>query len=136
MTAPPRALIARIEAMVRRVQDDESEIGVLSTGEGIAVAVVLDRRDLLPSLYPDWASAVERPGEEWHCLEASRTIGSMATKKKPGRNIPNAQRHTEQMLLRLPPEIDERIRELADEWGLTNAGVVARLVEEHDERRR
>lgn len=55
-----------------------------------------------------------------------------AKKKAPGKNIPNAQRHTRQMLLRLPDEVDERIRELAEEWGLTNAGVVARLLEEHD----
>lgn len=37
-------------------------------------------------------------------------------------------------MLRLPPEVDERIRELADQWGITLAGVVGRLVEEHDER--
>jgi len=128
-------LYQRIEAMVRRVVEDEREIGVLSTGEAIAVAVVLDRRDLLPSLYADWHAAVERLGEEWHhaCIEVSRTIGPMAAKKKPGKNIPNAQRHTKQKLFRLPPEIAERIEELAHEWGITEAGVVARLVEEHDE---
>jgi predicted DNA-binding protein len=58
----------------------------------------------------------------------------MATKKKPGKNIPNAQRHTVQILLRLPPEVAERIEELAEAWNLTKAGAVARLVEEHDER--
>ena len=62
------------------------------------------------------------------------TICGMATKKKSGKNIPNAQRHTVQVLLRVPPEIAERIEELAEEWGLTKAGAVARLVEEHDER--
>lgn len=63
------------------------------------------------------------------------TIGHMATKKKPGKNIPNAQRHTVQRLLRLPPDVDERLAELADEWGITVSGAVARLVEEHDEAR-
>ena len=37
----------------------------------------------------------------------------MATKKKPGKNIPNAQRHTVQVLLRLRPEAARRLRELA-----------------------
>lgn len=54
-------------------------------------------------------------------------------KKKPGRNIPNAQRHTIQVLLRLPPEHAERIEELADQWRLTKSGVVGRLLEAHDE---
>ena len=60
------------------------------------------------------------------------TIGLMATKKKPGKNIPNAQRHTVQRLLRLPPEVDERLVEIAEEQGLTVAGVVGMLIEEHD----
>jgi hypothetical protein len=63
------------------------------------------------------------------------TIGHMASKKKPGKNIPNAQRHTVQILLRVPPDVAERIEELAEQWGLTKAGAVARLVEEHDEGR-
>jgi len=57
----------------------------------------------------------------------------MATKKKPGKNIPNAQRHTVQRLLRLPPDVDERLVELAEEWGVTVSGVVGILVEEHEE---
>jgi macrodomain Ter protein organizer (MatP/YcbG family) len=63
------------------------------------------------------------------------TIAAMAAKKKPGKNIPNAQRHTVQRLLRLPPDVSDRLDELAERWGLTLAGTVARLVEEHDERR-
>lgn len=62
------------------------------------------------------------------------TIGHMASKKKPGKNIPNAQRHTVQVLLRVPPDVAERLDELAEEWGITRSGVVGRLVEEHDER--
>ncbi len=60
------------------------------------------------------------------------TIGLMATKKKSGKNIPNAQRHTVQILLRVPPDVAERLDELAEEWGVTRSGCVARLVEEHD----
>lgn len=60
------------------------------------------------------------------------TIGLMAAKKKPGKNIPNAQRHTVQILLRVPPEVAERIEELAEEWRLTKAGVVGRLLDLYD----
>ena len=56
----------------------------------------------------------------------------MATKKKPGKNIPNAQRHTVQVLLRVPPDVAERLDELAEEWGVTHSGAVAQLIEEHD----
>ncbi len=56
----------------------------------------------------------------------------MATKKKPGKNIPNAQRHTVQILIRVPPEIAERLDELAEEWAVTRSGVVGHLVEWHD----
>jgi hypothetical protein len=65
---------------------------------------------------------------------SAANIAVMAAKKKPGKNIPNAQRHTVQILLRLPPEVDERIRELAEQWGITLAGVVGRLLDEHDAR--
>lgn len=63
----------RIEAMARRVERDQREIGVLSTGEQIAVCVVLDRRDLVPPPYNDsWQDALDRLGEEW--LAASRRV--------------------------------------------------------------
>lgn len=56
----------------------------------------------------------------------------MATKKKKasGVNIPNRQRHTVQLLLRLPPDIAEDLDDLAERWGLTRSGAVGRLVEE------
>lgn len=53
-------------------------------------------------------------------------------KKKPGKNIPNAQRHTVQILLRVPPDVAERLDELAERWGITRSGAVAKLVEAHD----
>lgn len=60
------------------------------------------------------------------------TIGGMAAKKKPGRNIPNAQRHTVQILLRVPPDVAERLDELAERLGLTRSGTVAHLLDEHE----
>lgn len=70
----------------------------------------------------------------WWLPDQSRTdsLAAMAAKKKPGKNIPNAQRHTVQRLLRLPPEVDERLVEIAEEHGLTVAGAVGLLIEEHD----
>jgi hypothetical protein len=54
----------------------------------------------------------------------------MAAKKKPGKNIPNAQRHTVQVLLRVPPDVLDALDELAERWQLTRSGTVARLLEE------
>jgi hypothetical protein len=54
----------------QRVQQDEAAIGVMSTGERIAVALILDRRDLL-----DWGTmleSVERLGPDW--LRASLRV--------------------------------------------------------------
>lgn len=53
-------------------------------------------------------------------------------KKKPGRNINESERHTVQRKLRLPPDVDERLVELAEQWGVTVSGAVGRLVEKHD----
>ncbi len=56
----------------------------------------------------------------------------MATEKKKasGVNIPNSQRSTVQVLLRLPPDVKDDLDELATKWNLTRAGTVARLLEE------
>lgn len=65
----------RIEGLVERVVRDERELGVLSTGEQIAVAVVLDRRDLVPPPYNDsWQDALDRLGDDW--LAACRRVAS------------------------------------------------------------
>ena len=67
-------LAARIARMVAAVQADEAHIGVLSTGEAIAVALVLDRQDLFPHArmvngeqVPGYTmlEAVDRLGDEW-----------------------------------------------------------------------
>jgi hypothetical protein len=53
-----------IRAKVRMVVEDESLFGVLSTGERIAVALVLDRIDLL-RFWGTMLDAVDRLGPEW-----------------------------------------------------------------------
>lgn len=60
------------------------------------------------------------------------TIAVMAAKKKePGRNIDESERHTLQVKLRLPPDVAERLDELAERWGVTRSGAVALLLEKH-----
>jgi predicted transcriptional regulator len=54
----------------------------------------------------------------------------MAGKKASGRNIPEAQRGGVQVKLRLPHDVADDLDELAERWGLTRSGAVARLVEE------
>lgn len=53
-----------IRAKVRMVTANERSFGVLSTGEHIAVALVLDRYDLL-DFWGSMLEAVERLGIEW-----------------------------------------------------------------------
>jgi hypothetical protein len=55
---------AQIRAKVRMVVSDESLWGVLSTGERVAVAFVLDRPDLL-AFWGTMLESVERLGPEW-----------------------------------------------------------------------
>lgn len=56
-----------ITDMVERVVKDERQIGVLSTGETLAVALVLDRKDLLTGY--TMLEAANRLGPQW--LEAA-----------------------------------------------------------------
>lgn len=62
------AAVDQIRHKVQTVEDDESYFGVLSTGEKIAVALVLDRYDLVKS-YGTMLQAVDRLGQDW--LEAA-----------------------------------------------------------------
>ena len=58
------AVEAQIRAKARMVSADERSFGVLSAGEKIAVALVLDRHDMVHS----WGTileAVERLGDDW-----------------------------------------------------------------------
>lgn len=71
-----RDLEARLSRMVDAVEQDEASIGVLSTGEAIAVALVLDRKDMLPVGY-SMLESVERLGPEWFraSLQVQRSRG-------------------------------------------------------------
>lgn len=55
----------RIRAKVRMIVDDEALFSVLSSGERIAVALVLDRYDLLQRAWGTIAESVHRLGPEW-----------------------------------------------------------------------
>lgn len=55
----------RIAGMVEGVEKDAAAIGVFSTGEQIAVAFVLDRKELLAHGGYTMLEAVERLGPEW-----------------------------------------------------------------------
>lgn len=55
----------QIRAKVRAVVADETQFGVLSCGERIAVALVLDRYDLIQRAWGTIAEAVNRLGKEW-----------------------------------------------------------------------
>lgn len=56
---------AQIRAKVRMVVADQNAFRVLSTGERIAVALVLDRYDLLDQVWGTMLEAVYRLGDEW-----------------------------------------------------------------------
>jgi hypothetical protein len=56
---------AHIRAKVRMVAADEALFGVLSCGERIAVALVLDRYDLLRRAWGSIAESIRRLGPEW-----------------------------------------------------------------------
>lgn len=59
------AVEVQIRAKVRMVLADEGAFAVLSTGERIAVALVLDRYDLLRSTWGTMLEAVDRLGPQW-----------------------------------------------------------------------
>lgn len=59
------AAIAQIRRGVRRVLADETCFGVLSSGERIAIALVLDRHDLLEQAWGTIAESVHRLGPAW-----------------------------------------------------------------------
>lgn len=66
MTAPnPAAIKTRLGALVCRVENDPNAFGVLSTGEQLAVALVLNRFDWLPHEWNSMLEAVNRIGPTW-----------------------------------------------------------------------
>jgi len=56
---------SQIRAKVQMVANDEPSFGTLSTGERIAVAMVLDRYDLLQDAWGSMLEAVDRLGPDW-----------------------------------------------------------------------
>jgi hypothetical protein len=56
---------AQIRRKVRMVAADETTFGLLSSGERIAVALVLDRYDLLQEAWGTMLASVERLGILW-----------------------------------------------------------------------
>jgi len=65
-------------------------------------------------------------------FDAPQEDAAMAAKKRKasGVNIPETQRGTVQVKLRLPPDVAEELDDLAARWGITRSGAVARLLEE------
>jgi hypothetical protein len=66
-------VLKRVIALARAVQRDEAHIGVLSTGERCAVALLHGRADFLPSGYT-YLDAVDRLAGDWlkACVKANR----------------------------------------------------------------
>jgi hypothetical protein len=59
------AAIKQIRAKVRTVVADGTQWSILSTGEKIAVAMVLNRNDLLDRAYGSILECVDRLGRDW-----------------------------------------------------------------------
>jgi hypothetical protein len=57
-------LRAKLVDLARTVEADPASIGVMSTGEACAVALLLGRLDLLDD-YPHSLDALDRIGPEW-----------------------------------------------------------------------
>jgi hypothetical protein len=55
----------RIAAMVQEVEKDQKRLRAFSTGEQIAIALVLDRTELFPHRGYTMLEAVERLGPNW-----------------------------------------------------------------------
>jgi hypothetical protein len=55
----------QIRAKVKMVAADETTFGVLSTGERIAVALVLERHDLLQRAWGPVLESIDRLGPVW-----------------------------------------------------------------------
>ena len=62
---PIAAAADQIRAKVKMVAADETTFGVLSTGERIAVALVLERHDLLQMAWGQTLESIDRLGPLW-----------------------------------------------------------------------
>jgi hypothetical protein len=66
------AAAAQIRSKVKLLTADEADFGLLSTGERIAVALVLDRYDLLQRAWGRTLESVDRLGTL--CLQAALRV--------------------------------------------------------------
>jgi hypothetical protein len=57
-------------------------------------------------------------------MAAKKKAASKKTKKRRTTNVPESQRHTERVILRLEPEVAARLRAIAAAWHVTLAEVV------------
>jgi hypothetical protein len=62
---PIAAAAEQIRSKVKMVAADETTFGVLSTGERIAVALVLERHDLLQRAWGPVLESIDRLGPVW-----------------------------------------------------------------------
>jgi len=65
LSDPIAAAAQQIRAKVKMVVADETTFGVLSTGERIAVALILERYDLLQQAWGPVLESVDRLGPLW-----------------------------------------------------------------------
>ena len=65
LSDPIGAAAQQIRAKVKMVAADETTFGVLSTGERIAVALVLERHDLLQLAWGPVLESIDRLGPVW-----------------------------------------------------------------------
>lgn len=65
-------------------------------------------------------------------MSESENMAAMAAKKRKasGVNIPEAQRHTVRLVLRVPVDVADELDELAERRGITRSGAVAWLLED------
>jgi hypothetical protein len=95
---------AQILSKVRLYANANSNFGTMSTGERIAVALVLDRPDLMEKAWGTMAESVYRLGHEWtqaamnvqregraQCEEWAMAVqvptNSRASRKPPGKRV-------------------------------------------------
>jgi hypothetical protein len=76
LSSPLAARLLRMAAHAARDEvSDETTLGMLSAGERLAVALVLDRHDWLRAESTTMLQAMKRLGPEW--LEAAVTVQNM-----------------------------------------------------------
>jgi uncharacterized protein (DUF4415 family) len=81
----------------------------------------------LGAQWPDWAPTcyAGRMATKKKAKKATSKKKPAATKKKRRTmNVPESQRHTERVILRLDPDVAARLRSIAEAWHVTLAEVV------------